>query len=693
VLDAAGQIPPGVARGAQAAAFRFPNRIVPDGAGGWFVAVNSYPTDRIARLDADLRLQAGWPMLADGLIQDLARSGDTLFVAGDFTSIAGQPRAGLAAIDAASGALRPWTAATPGSYGRIAVSDARVYAARASGSGQPIAAFDRATGASHSWSPALRSGPVQRLLVDDGVLFVAGGVVNDGPDGLPFTDDDADGLLLLDAESGAARGPTVRTDAPPSRVSVVNDVVVTADTIFLAGTFGTLNGEPRAGLAAIDRATGAVRPWRADLEYPAYNGPGTIPVGEALALDGDTLYVGGSFERAGGAFRRNLAALDASTGALLPWRGSVNNFVYRLAAAGGRLAVGGSFTLAGGTPSVDVAALDLASGAPRPWEVQLTSGASETSPDFGPNGFYSLTAAPIDDMVLFPVQSATSAIRAVRADDAAPLAWRIPADLTSIARAGGGLVLVSRRTSATTIAIAAYEPLASTPRWERTLPGERLGLGALLVAGDAAYGAVERFDSPSGPSEGRLFALSLADGAVRWELPVGGSGGALALSSGRLYVGGLFEQVGATPARNLAVLDAASGAVLPWPAALAPNSEVSGMAFDGDRLYLTGRFGAIGAAARPGLAAIDTAGSPALASWTPELPPNSAPTDAIAVTEGALFVGANVPIGTQRGMYGLLIFPFAPAATTPTPSPTTPAPTPSVPGGERLHLPLLRHAP
>lgn len=296
-------------------------------------------------------------------------------------------------------------------------------------------------------------------------------------------------------------------------------------------------------------------------------------------------------------------------------------------------------------------------------------------------------------MVLFPVQSETPAIRAVRADDAAPLPWSLPADLRSVVRAGGGLVLVSRRASATTVSISAYAPLAATPRWERTLPGEQLGLGALLVAGDSVYGAVDSLDQASGRSSGTIFALNLADGAVRWEQPVQGHGGALALAAGRLFVGGKFAQVGEAAARNLAALDAASGAVLPWPAAITPDDEVYGLAFDGDRLYLTGLFDAIDGQARPGFAAIDTAGSPALAAWTPELPPGAMPTDALAVSEGALYVGANLPLGLDRAMEGLLIFPFGPAAPEPTasaPALTPVAPTPTSPSDERLHLPLLR---
>ncbi|HTM31686.1 MAG TPA: fibronectin type III domain-containing protein [Vicinamibacterales bacterium] len=81
--------------------------------------------------------------------------------------------------------------------------------------------------------------------------------------------------------------------------------------LFIAGSFGRVQGAYRAGVAGIDMATGVLAPWRPIL--------GPIGVGTGLALDGQTLYLSGSFNSVGGLPRNGSAAVDATSGATLAW--------------------------------------------------------------------------------------------------------------------------------------------------------------------------------------------------------------------------------------------------------------------------------------------------------------------------------------------------------------------------------------
>jgi hypothetical protein len=76
----------------------------------------------------------------------------------------------------------------------------------------------------------------------------------------------------------------------------------------------------------------------------------------AVAASRSVVYVGGQFKRVGRAQRRDLAALDARTGRVLPWRApsftypNSDGYVTILALAPQRLYVGGWFTSVGGKP-------------------------------------------------------------------------------------------------------------------------------------------------------------------------------------------------------------------------------------------------------------------------------------------------------------------------------------------------------
>jgi hypothetical protein len=87
-----------------------------------------------------------------------------------------------------------------------------------------------------------------------------------------------------------------------------------------------------------------------------------------VAASGDTIYVGGHFTHATGldgrtVTRNRVAAVDATSGALLPWNPNANHPVYALAVAGGAVYLGGDFSSVGGAARGRLAAVDAASGA------------------------------------------------------------------------------------------------------------------------------------------------------------------------------------------------------------------------------------------------------------------------------------------------------------------------------------------
>jgi hypothetical protein len=88
-----------------------------------------------------------------------------------------------------------------------------------------------------------------------------------------------------------------------------------------------------------------------------------------MIVVGNTAYIGGSFTAltsANGATtvtRNHVAAIDMTTGNVLPWNPNVNGTVYTILPAGNNVYLGGSFTTVGGATHKNIAEVNNTSGA------------------------------------------------------------------------------------------------------------------------------------------------------------------------------------------------------------------------------------------------------------------------------------------------------------------------------------------
>jgi trimeric autotransporter adhesin len=146
------------------------------------------------------------------------------------------------------------------------------------------------------------------------------------------------------------------------------------------GIFGRKRAAVAAvGLAALATASVANAAVMQQRPAASYQANGTV---RKIIIVGNTAYLGGQFTAmipsgGGTAVTRNhLAAVDMTTGALLPWNPNANGTVYALlATSGGNVYVGGSFTSVGGTPHKNLAEVTGSDGA------LVTSFANTTRPN------------------------------------------------------------------------------------------------------------------------------------------------------------------------------------------------------------------------------------------------------------------------------------------------------------------------
>ena len=150
-------------------------------AGGYFTSIGGQARNAIAALDAVTGTATAWNPNASSYVNALAVSGSAVYAGGDFTSIGGQARNRIAALDAVTGTATAWNpnASDPGSgVNALAVSGSTVYAGgRFSSIGgqvrNNIAALDAATGTATPWNPNANS-YVKALAVSGATLYAGG---------------------------------------------------------------------------------------------------------------------------------------------------------------------------------------------------------------------------------------------------------------------------------------------------------------------------------------------------------------------------------------------------------------------------------------------------------------------------------------------------------------------------------------
>ena len=567
--------------------------VVPDGVGGWYIAgyfwsVGGIPHHHIARILADGSVSPWDPQL-DNPIETLAVKGDTVYAGGYFTTFAGESRKRLAAFNRTSGALTAWNPSADSWVNVVAVNDTTVYVGGCFQTvGEQarsfIAAVGAGTGAPTPWNAGAND-EVWAIAPNGQTVYVGGYFTSVGGQ-------TRDHVAELDAMTGAVTAWNPGATGPVSELDprvCVNAFAPKGDTVFVGGEFTAIGGQARRSLAAVDATTGAALPWT-----PSLTGDWPGPHVSALILRGDGLFVGGWFKNASGLRRYNVVELSVQTAAPTDWASGANSQVVTLALSGEALYVGGTFTsVSEFKRRVNIAALDLTTGRVKDWIPN-------------PDGLNVYALAVSGDRVY----------------------------------AGGDFTSVGGQPRS---GIAALDTMTGAAMdWNPTADN---AVEAIVVHGGTVY-VGGGFGNIGGQARKFLAALDTTTGAATpWAPEANDYVLCLAAGGRELYAGGFFTWIGNHRRYYLAALDTATGAATEWdPGA---DSFVDALAIGGDLVYAGGGFTTIGGQPRNYLASID-AGTGDVQGWDPS-PTGSLHSfypliNALAATDSTLYVGGDFSI-------------------------------------------------
>lgn len=330
---------------------------------GNFTEVGGQPRQRLAAVSLATGVVLGWNPSAgiapNGAIYSMAINADTgtLFVGGDFTTLGGQARNGIAAV-LPSGALSSWNTIPNSTIRNLAVRNSIVYPAASN-----TYAYSATTGAALAWHPGADN-TFYSIVATSSAVYIGGYFNNVGA--TPRAK-----LAALDPSTGAALA-TFNAGFDNAN-GAVDHIVPHGNLLYVAGDFSSIGGQARQGLGAVDATTGALfASW-----IPTQNN-----VVMSLASAGNQLYMGGNFSIVSDAPRICLAAVDSTTGAATAWNPGTNSAVTSIATHGSTVFIGGYFTTVDGAPRQGFAAIhDPDLGAPLPAVIDLGT-ITDTEPGY-----------------------------------------------------------------------------------------------------------------------------------------------------------------------------------------------------------------------------------------------------------------------------------------------------------------------
>jgi hypothetical protein len=399
--------------------------------------------------------------------------------------------------------------------------------------------------------------------------------------------------------------------------SLISSFAISGTKLYIAGFFSNYNGTARTNVAAVDATTGAI-----DLGFNA----GSAGQVESAAIVGTRLYLGGPFSTFNGSSVGGLVAVNTTTGALdgtFAVGNGFDNSVESVAATASGLMVGGWFSTFQGRTSRGVVALDAITGEDTGFTSGLPAFASVQALAISGNRLYvggsfaTYSGSPRSNIVA--VDATTGAL-----DAGFVVGAGTNSTVTSLAINGTRLYLGGYFT---TYAAASRPGIAAVDSTTGTVDaGFVPGTGAsgvldITTSGSLVY-LTGSFTTYNATPRAHLAAVNATSGALDPTFNPGtgldADGEAIVVGGGRVYVGGSFTTYNGTARSRVVAVDATTAAIdVGFAPAGGANGTVYGLHYDAARLWVVGFITAWNGTARQRVAAVNSTTGALDATWSP----------------------------------------------------------------------------
>ncbi|MBP6302556.1 MAG: PKD domain-containing protein [Bacteroidia bacterium] len=362
----------------------------------------------------------------------------------------------------------------------------------------------------------------------------------------------------------------------------IHSMALQGDTLFVGGSFSRAAVPIASGGAEIS-TNGLVK------NFPYINGDVY-----SVASDGNGgWYIGGEFSQIGSVQRYCLAHVDSNRN-VTSWNPNVNSIVKQIIVTSNSVYIGGGFTRVGTQTRIALACVSRQTGQANSWQPSVVD--------------TTFSVVDVRSMVLHN-------------------------GILYIAGGFNKINGVPRR------CIAAISPVSSTGVFPFNPSPNQVVYAICIDNGTLYMGGA--FTSIGAVTRNRLASIDLSNNSLTsWNPNMSGNVHAIYAFNNRIYAGGLFT----SPRIRLAEF-LATGSMTPWNPA--PNADVTSLFVNANGVHAGGKFNYIGGSKRNKLALLDFTTGSAVSSWDPE------PNGDIYVVNGdsnKIFVGGNFNTigGTKR---------------------------------------------